>query len=108
MKRIIFSIDDKEALNLQTLLAKYGGKAPAFFKMLLKEAFREEYGGYKSKEKIKPIKEEPEVELTDEQFCLSKGGKISKHNGRPVCLIEYPGGEWKCELELVKEKYKYF
>ena len=96
MKRIIFSIDERESLNLELLLAKYGGKAPAFFKHLLKEAFKKEYGGYNSPsdQKIKPI----EPELTIQQWVESKGGQVKKINGIDYAYVGVPADHWKWPL----------
>ena len=86
-KRISIFLDEQEEKNLNTLIGKYGGRAPAYFRFLLKEAFEREYGGYKSG-KFSKILGIPEEEVTDAQFCESNGGKVAHREGFEVCLLE--------------------
>lgn len=82
-KRVTTILDDREAMNLNLLLAKYGGKASAYFRTLLKQAYEKELGGYKEKKRsIKTIKIDP----TPEQICEMLGGKVGKNDSGPVCF----------------------
>lgn len=91
-RRINLSLDKREAENLNLLLGKYGGKAPAYFRALLKEAFEREFGGYKRK-KIMQVLDVPEEQLTDEQFCEKFGGRVMRDSaGTRTCGIRIPGG----------------
>lgn len=106
MKRVIFNLDERESLNLEALLSKYGGKAPAYFKYLLMKAFEKEYGSYNSPsdQRIKTI----EPELTNEQLCESNGMSVIKHQGVPYCFYQGTGGEldWKWPVDDIKAGIK--
>ena len=82
MKRINIFLSDIEGSNLQALLQRYGGRAPAYFKLLLANAYKDEFGKYNAKQ-VKPIEEA----LTDEQFCEMYGGRVGKNSdGIPSCI----------------------
>ena len=94
-KLILIRVDDREARNLDLLLEKYGGKAPAYFRYLLKSSYEKEFGSYKSPKfgKIRKILSTSVQELTDEQFCEAVGGRVKKHdNGTIMCFLQIPGG----------------
>ena|SRR3990167_5552093 len=105
--RISIFLDEVEEKNLASLLKRYGGKAPEYFRMLLKESYRKEFGGYKSR-KIK-IQEIPEEDLTPEQICEGVGGKVSKRNdGMVVCLMKLASGfERSLPVTMTKEIQDY-
>lgn len=105
MKRIHLTLDDQEALNLEVLRSKYGGSIQIQIRRLIQNAFEKEFGGYKAEVKVKPIKE-PEPELTDEQFCEQKGGKVMRDKGIMVCRIPTNVGHWQSVIGDVKENYK--
>lgn len=108
MKRVIINLDEQEAMNLQVMLSKYGGKAPAYFKRLAQNDFIRECGGYKAYDRI--VKEKPsKVELTDGQICEQYGGKVTKKNGIPYCSIEKTdnGMSWSWPLDDMKNGEKY-
>lgn len=92
-KRIILTIDDREVETLNLLLARYGGKAPAYFRYLLKRAFEQEFGSYKAGRITGLIKNlNPKIELTDEQYCESVGAKVeSGTEGNTMCFVAKPG-----------------
>ena len=87
MRRINLFLNDIESKNLDSLLNKYGGKAPEYLRTLIKNAFSKEFGGYKTKAVRFVL---PQEELTDEQFCEKFGGKVKKDDGS--------GG--KCEIKM--------
>lgn len=91
MKRINLFLSDQEYQNLEFLLKKYGGKATGFLRILLKEAFQEEFGGYKGKQIQKEIKKEFEAKKTPEQLCEESGGTVTTENGIRVC-------KWRSKL----------
>jgi len=79
-------LSEKQYLNLELLLVKYGDSAPEFIRSLIRKAFEKEFGSYKSPSsmKIKPIKEsdiEPELDLTAEQWCEKGGGVVKMKDG---------------------------
>ncbi len=101
--KVTLILSEIEEQNLNVLLNKYGGKAPAFFHMLLKDAYEKEFGGYKMKTlKVKPIEEA----LTDEQYCEMLGGRVGKNSdGNPVCIK----GAWSVPLDqrvMMKNRFK--
>lgn len=93
-KRIILTIDKREAETLNFLLARYGGKAPAYFRYLLKAAYEKEFGGYKSGKITGIVKNlNSKIELTDEQYCEKVGGKSVKgEDGLLKCRLDRIGG----------------
>ena len=84
--RINLYLDENESRNLEVLLNRYGGKAPAFLRMLIVKAYEKDFGGYKAKIARKEI-EAAGPELTKEQICESAGGKVEMSNGIPTCVI---------------------
>ncbi|MEK6897599.1 MAG: hypothetical protein AABW93_03660 [Nanoarchaeota archaeon] len=103
MKRINIFLSDIEEKNLRALLQRYGGRAPAYFKLLLANAYKEEFGKYNAKSKqIKPIEEV----ISDEQYCEMLGGRVGKNSdGNPVCVK----GTWSVPLDrrdLMKSRFK--
>lgn len=114
-KRIILTIDDREVETLNLLLAKYGGKAPAYFRYLLKRAFEKEFGGYKSGKITGLVKNlNPKIELTDEQYCEKVGGSVGKDKDKNlVCLLHISGGGAPLSIPigargLIKSRAKQF
>ena len=88
MKRINLFLSEIEERNLKVLLERYGGKAPAFMRQILKQAYEKEYGGYKAQQRgARPVRVD-EPELTPEQACEQAGGKVGIHEGIPVCVIQ--------------------
>ena len=82
MKRINIFLSDIEGSNLQALLQRYGGRAPAYFKLLLANAYKDEFGKYNAKQ-VKPIEEA----ISDEQYCEMLGGRVGKNSdGNLVCV----------------------
>src|SRR3990167_8236848 len=51
---------------------------------------------YFNKYKGPDIKIIPEAELTNEEYCESKGGRVGKdNNGNSVCIVNSPDGSMK-------------
>jgi len=97
-KRISVIIDDREVENLNVLLGKYGGRAPEYFRSLLKEAYKQEFGGYKSG-RSRSILDVPEDQLTDEQFCEKCTGRVmTREDGGKVCALRIGDSMYKIPL----------
>jgi hypothetical protein len=104
-KRVSIFLDKVEERNLRDLLERYGGKAPAYFHTLLKDAYNKEFGGYKSKI-AKVIRDKPEENLTDEQFCELYGGKVKRNSDDVLVCVK---GMWSVPIErrdLIKQRFK--
>jgi len=89
-KRINIFLDNQQERLLNILLKKYGGKAPGFFKDLLRDKYDKSFPPYNEGKKVaRAIKDLiPEEELTPEQLCEQI------HGGR---VIKSPDGSMKCE-----------
>ena len=117
-KRINLFFSEKQYLNLELLLVKYGDSAPEFIRSLIRKAFEKEFGSYKSPSsmKIKPIKEsdiEPELDLTAEQWCEKGGGVVKMKDGMMQAVFPL-GGEnfpwsftWACPIDNLKRIKRY-
>lgn len=108
MKRINLLLSDIEEQNLNALVKKYGGKHTSFLKILIKEAFEKEYGGYKSRMIGSKIII-PGEELTKEQICEMLGGTVHITDAGPVCrdLTLGQGASVTAPLSMMGEgKYK--
>ena len=96
-------LDETHEKNLKALLKRYGGKAPEYFRILLKEAYTAEFGKYLAKDDTVMEEIKKEEELTPEQLCEKFGGVVGKgDNGTIVAIFRHENGGLYMEVPLEK------
>lgn len=82
------SFDDQEIGLLESLQNKYGGTLPQVIRDAVKFRYDKAFPPHtRSLKRSELTKVAPEQDLSPEQKCEQKGGKVSVHNGIPVCEI---------------------
>jgi hypothetical protein len=90
-KNIRVRITDKEEEMIKTLAVIFGDISVSdTIRRCIQERYQRAFPAYKKKNN--GISKEEEETLTVEQLCEKSGGKISKHEGTPVCVFQHPSG----------------
>ena len=90
MKRINVTFDDREASLISALQKEYGGSTPQIIRTAVKVYFDKAFPAHaRAARGGKVVELLPEEEqLTPEQYCEQKGGRVETVNGIPMCILQ--------------------
>lgn len=84
-----FRVSEREGQMLDALCNRFGKKASEMWRFMLASYFQKAFPKYAERKGEKPAIEEPE--MSDEQFCESRGGKVGKSEAGVMCEFKFGG-----------------
>lgn len=85
-KLVQFRVSEREFEMLEALCDRYGAKASEYLRGIVREKFSKAFPVYTKAGQQRIAMLEPE--LTPEQLCEAKGGKVEVIDGVPMCVIQ--------------------
>ena len=83
-----FRVSEKEGLMLDKLCDQFGAKTSEYVRGLIRDRFFKVFPNYSTKKEIRQAIVAVEPQLTPEQYCEQKGGRVETVNGIQMCVLQ--------------------